>query len=80
MSLDQFFQSPWFTLISVIAYVLVSWWYLKHAYKAATDPAQRSPQALFKTFILGRPLIYVVLGGIVILPLILYSYYVLSRV
>lgn len=80
MSLDQFFESPWYAILVVIGSALVLWWWVRNIYKAATDPTNRTSDSLFKTFILGKPLIYLVLGLVVVIPLVIYSYYVLSSV
>lgn len=76
--LDTLFTSPLWTLIGIVGAALILWWWVKNLYKTATDSAHRTPNALFRTFIWGRPMIYIIVGGIPILILLALSFFILN--
>jgi hypothetical protein len=79
-TLDAFLLSPLAMVLSAIGATLVLWYFVKHGYGAATDPAKRTPEALFKNFIWGKPGIYVAIGLVPIVLLIAFTWYTWSQI
>ena len=64
--MEQMFQSGWFYVLTLLAAISFYWYYIKHAGGVILDESARQPKSLFKNFVLGQPLILVIVLVVVI--------------